>query len=80
MTNLDKQVRRKTRGVYRVLYQVPRAIVVSLMAGDILEFREAGRRRRYQLAIDTAFRYAVRLKAEQTRLERKQARKVRRGK
>jgi hypothetical protein len=40
-----------------------RQIVVELQPGDVLEFRESGRRDRWQLAIDSAFRYAVRMKA-----------------
>lgn len=77
MTNLEKKITRKTRGAYRILYQQPRQIVAALCPGDLLEFREAGRRARYSLPIDAAFRLAVRLAAEQLRRERKAARKNR---
>ncbi|MEI9999068.1 MAG: hypothetical protein WDO13_07810 [Verrucomicrobiota bacterium] len=46
MTPLTKAVRRVTRHAYSVLYvSDARAIVVSLEPGDIVTFREAGRRR-----------------------------------
>ncbi len=77
MTNLEKKITRKTRGAYRILYQQPRQIVASLCPGDILEFREHGRRQRYSLPIDAAFRLAVRLAAEQQRREKIAARKNR---
>lgn len=63
MTELQKRVSRKTALSYSVLYAKPRQIVVTLVPGDILEFREHGRRGRWCLAVDTAFRYAVRLAA-----------------
>jgi hypothetical protein len=66
MTELNKPVRRRTRRRYSVLYigdRKARQIVVELQPGDVLEFRELGRRGRWQLAIDSAFRYAVRMRA-----------------
>lgn len=63
MTELQKRVSRRTTMSYSVLYAKPRQIVVTLVPGDILEFREHGRRGRWCLAVDTAFRYAVRLAA-----------------
>lgn len=75
MVNIEKPIHRRTRGAYRVLYQAPRQIVVTLAPGDIIEFREAGRRARYPLAIDTAFRYALKLYATAKAAERKAARK-----
>lgn len=75
MTTLAKPVTRRTRGAYAVLYLKPRAIVVSLAEGDLLEFREAGRRQKWTLPIDAAFRYAVRLKAFADATERRQRRK-----
>lgn len=56
-------VRRRTRGAYTVLYQKPRQIVVTLAQGDLITFRELGRRRVWGLNVDTAFKYAVRLEA-----------------
>lgn len=61
MTILTRIVRRKTRHAYSVLYAgAIRPIVVSLEPGDVIVFREAGRRQRWTLAIDYAFRHAVR--------------------
>lgn len=57
---------RCTRDTYSVLYcSTPKArrIVVTMMPGDVLEFREIGRRGRWTLPIDNAFRYAVRMQA-----------------
>lgn len=56
-------VRRRTRGSYCVLYTKPRQIVVSLDRGDLITFRESGRRQAWSLNADTAFKYAVRLAA-----------------
>lgn len=75
MTNLENKITRKTRCAYRILYQQPRQIVASFCPGDIIEFREHGRRQRYSLPIDAAFRLAVRLHAEQQRREKKENRK-----
>lgn len=63
MTTLARPVTRRTRGAYAVLYRQPRPIVVTLAEGDLLEFRESGRRTKWTLPIDTAFRQAVRVKA-----------------
>ncbi len=63
MTPTDKPVTRRTRQSYSVLYARPRPIVVSILPGDVLEFREHGRRGRWYLAIDSEFRQAVRMKA-----------------
>lgn len=84
MTKLDKPVRRRTRSAYNVLYcggNKAREIVVAILPGDVLEFRESGRRGRWYLAIDTAFRYAVRVKAFTEAAEKgkqRKSRKVRR--
>ena len=56
-------VTRKTRGSYRVLYSEPRPIVVRLAPGDLLEFREHGRRQTWSLPVDLAFKLAVRRQA-----------------
>jgi hypothetical protein len=58
---LKRPVARKTRNHYSTLYVQPRQIIVTLMPGDVIEFREHGRRSRWLLAVDTAFKYAVRL-------------------
>jgi hypothetical protein len=77
MTPLEKPVSRKTVSAYRVLYQKPRPVVVTLCPGEErLEFRELGRRARFPLPIDIAFKYAVRLKATADAVERRAKRKA----
>lgn len=63
MTRIRKALSRATNGSYTVLYTKARPIVVTILPGDVLEFRELGRRGRWHLAVDTAFKYAVRCKA-----------------
>jgi hypothetical protein len=61
MTSLNKPVRRKTRWSYSVLYaHDSRPIVVSLEPGDVVTFREAGRRHVWSVPVDRMFRQAVR--------------------
>lgn len=61
MTTTRSKVTRTTEREFRVLFPKPRRIVTTIAPGDVLEFREHGRRARYRVAIDTAFRYAVQL-------------------
>jgi hypothetical protein len=63
MTTLTKRVSRSTRGAYSVLFRRSNRIVVTMAPGDVLEFHELRRREKWSLNIDTAFKYAVRLKA-----------------
>jgi hypothetical protein len=73
MTELTKAVRRKTRRAYVVLYTAEaRPIVVSLEPGDVIAFREAGRRQVWMLPIDRMFRQAV---SESTHLARTRRKK-----
>ena len=44
MTTTDRKVTRRTRYEYSVLYPKARPIVVSILPGDVIEFREHGRR------------------------------------
>jgi len=75
MTSLTKAVRRVTRHPYTVLYTgEARLIVVSLEPGDVITFREAGRRQTWSLPIDRMFRQAVREAAQAQRRERKERR------
>ena len=84
MTTTDKPVKRVTRGKFNVLFpsaRKARAIVTRIGLGDVLYFREAGRREWFALAIDTAFRAAVRNKAFRDAVEKakdKPRRKTRR--
>ena len=74
MTSLNRPVRRRTRRSYAVLYaSQPRAIVVSLEPGDIITFRETGRRQTWSVAIDRIFHRAVREAAPDLRRECKRA-------
>lgn len=78
MTTLTKPIHRKTRGAYSTLYARPRQIVISLLPGDLIQFREAGRRQRYQVPVDAMFTQVVRLSVAQQLAEKKKARKARR--
>ncbi len=74
MTPLNKPVRRKTRWSYSVLYaHDSRPIVVSLEPGDVVTFREAGRRQVWSLPIDRLFRQAVREAVQAQRRDKKVA-------
>ena len=78
MTSLTKAVRRKTRRTYSVLYvSEARPIVVSLEPGDVITFRESGRRQVWSVSIDRAFRLVVR-EAAQALPGKKQTRRLRR--
>ena len=79
MTTINRPVKRRTNHRYNVLYcsaSKARPIVVAILPGDVLEFREHGRRMRWYLAIDSAFKYAVRMKAAAELAERKKKRRA----
>ena len=74
MTPLTKAVRRVTRHAYTVLYTCEaRRIVASLEPGDVITFREAGRRQTWSQPIDRMFRQAVRETAQAQKRKRNQA-------
>lgn len=75
MVEFDKAVKRRTRGAYSVLYRKTEKIVVRLAPGDLIEFRASGRRSRWTLPVDTAFKYAVRLAAFAAAAEKRRKRK-----
>ncbi len=75
MTEFDKPVTRRTRGAYSVLFRKAKKIVVRLAPGDLIEFREERRRERWTLNVDTAFKYAVRIKAFATAAEKRRKKK-----
>lgn len=79
MTTLEKAVHRKTRGAYSTMYQRPRQIVVSLLPGDLIEFREAGCRSRFAAPIDGIFKHVLRLKLLSEQAAKRKAKKVKRG-
>lgn len=64
-------VKRRTRGSYSTLYRQPRQIVASFKQGDLISFRESGRRAQFVLPADAAFRYAIRLAAMQAARDKK---------
>jgi len=73
MTNLEKQISRRTRGAYAVLRAGhPRQIVLTMAPGDLLIFREAGCRTKFTYA---AFRNAIHAKARADAIARKLKRK-----
>jgi hypothetical protein len=60
MTTLTRPLRRATARHYSVLYAGDRRpIIVSLLPGDVIEFREYRRRQVFSLPIDYAFKCAV---------------------
>jgi hypothetical protein len=70
MVTTEKKIQRVTTGEYRVLYQKARPIVI-VIDRDKVGFREKGRRQVYWLAMDDAFRIAVRAESARARAERK---------
>jgi hypothetical protein len=72
MTDLTKRVKRRTIAPHR-----GRRIVVSLLPGDVLSFREERTRKDYLLSIAGAFDYAVMLEVERRKREKTLARKGR---
>lgn len=74
MTTLTNRVTRRTRGEYSVMIRARRPIVVSLLPGDVLEFRELRTRKRFTLAIDDAYRIAIRATVEAARRAKREAR------
>lgn len=69
MTDLHKRVKRRTLSNHR-----GRRIVVSLLPGDVLSFREERTRHEYLLSIAGAYDYAVMLEVERRKRERKERR------
>jgi len=67
ITTTNKPVQRCTELPYSVIFpsraDKSRAIVVRIEKGDLLGFREKGRRRYYDIPIDTAFSIAVQASA-----------------
>jgi len=65
MTDLKKPIKRRTLAPHP-----GRRIVVSLLPGDVLSFREERTRKRFLLSIAGAFDYAVILEVERRKRER----------
>lgn len=66
MTDLTKRVKRRTLAPHRR----GRRIVVSLLPGDVLGFREERTSREFLLSVGGAFDYAVGLEVERRKRER----------
>ncbi len=62
MTSSRRRVLRCTEQPYSCLYCRPRPIVVCI-DGELLRFREKGRRKWFDLPIDSAFRISIRAAA-----------------
>jgi hypothetical protein len=71
MTDLNRSVSRRTRSAYAVLFTRPARIVVTLAAGDVLNFRHERRRRTWSLPIEAAFRAAVHRQATREAAQKK---------
>ena len=76
MTDLRKPVRRRT---VEPCETVRRRLVVALSPGDVIAFREAGRRRWYSAPIARVFVTVARWNVEAERAERRKARSAQRG-
>ena len=66
MTDLRKRVKRRTISAHR-----GRRIVVSLLPGDVLGFREERTRKEFLLSVAGAFDYAVLLEVARRKAEKK---------
>lgn len=75
MTILHKKISRRTAQEYTVLSRKMKPIVVSLLPGDVIEFRESKGRHHWQLPVHTVFALAVRTQVEADRRARKEAKK-----
>ena len=71
MTDLTKRVKRRTIAPHR-----GRRIVVSMLPGDVLSFREERTRKEYLLSIVGAYTYAVILEVERRKREKVAKRKA----
>lgn len=72
MTPLKKPVHRRTVDTsYR-----GRRIIVSLLPGDVLAFREERRRQQYLLSISGAYTYAVLMEVERRKREKAKNRRT----
>jgi hypothetical protein len=68
MTTIRKPYYRITSGAYSVLHHRSfRQIVVGLEPGDVLTFREKGRRRKFSFPIESAFRQSIKITVEAKR-------------
>ena len=75
MTEITKATVRRTTGEYRVLHhRKARKIVAAFLPGDVIEFRESGRRLRFSITIDDAFRLALRFAVEAKRRAKREGR------
>jgi len=73
MTDLKKVIRRRTVDEVRA---IRRRLVVSLEPGDVISFRELGRRRTYSAPISKVFTHVVRWNVEADRAAKKEAKKA----
>jgi len=76
MTDLERPVKRRTKAPHN--YQ-GRRLVVMLMPGDVIGFREEKCRKVFTAPIDRVFRAVVGWNVEAEREERKTNRRKRRG-
>ena len=72
MTDLRKPVKRRT---IEQCYTVRRRLIVALLPGDVLAFREEGRRRWYSAPLPRVFITVARWNVEAERAERRNNRR-----
>ena len=65
MTDLTKRVKRRTLAPHR-----GRRVIVSMLPGDVLSFREERTRKEFLLSVGGAFDYAVMLEVERGKREK----------
>ncbi len=75
MTDLRRPVRRRTLAPCET---VRRRLVVALLPGDVLAFREEGRRRWYSAPLGKVFVTVARWNVDADRAEKRRNRKARR--
>lgn len=77
MTDLNKEVRRRSMGT---IPAIRRRLIVALLPGDVIAFREEGRRKWFSAPLGKVFVQVVRWNADVEAAERKRLKKERRKK
>lgn len=73
-TKLNKKVERETFTWFQ-----RGQVMVALLPGDLIEFRQKGKRKRFVLPIDAAFSVAVKMEVAAQKKAKVEARKAKRG-
>jgi len=77
MTDLNKPVRRKTRGALDGNYGCDRGrrLITTLLVGDIISIRPEGTRREETISLMDVYQFAIRCRVNRFNLEKARARK-----